>query len=107
MFRLALALGKTVGELSEELSDAELQEWMAFYRLEPFGEERADLRAGIVAATVANANRGKRGRVLKPTDFMPFQKVDEQRRRRKPDSKKLSQQARAVFGSIAQKQGKK
>jgi Protein of unknown function (DUF4035) len=31
---------------------------MAFYRLEPFGEERQDLRAAIIAQTIANVNRG-------------------------------------------------
>ena len=103
MFRLALALGKTVGELSEELPDSELLEWMIFYRLEPFGDERADLRAGIVASTVANANRGKRGRSLKPTDFMPFLKVDDQRQKMRPRPKKLSQQARAILGPLAKK----
>ncbi len=96
-------MGKTVGELSEEISDAELQEWMAFYRLEPFGEERADLRAGIVASTVANVNRGKKGRALKPTDFMPFLKTGDQRQKMRPRPKKLSQQARAILGPLAKK----
>jgi hypothetical protein len=32
----------------------ELAEWAAYYQCEPFGEERADLRAGIVASVIAN-----------------------------------------------------
>jgi hypothetical protein len=44
---------------------------MAYDRVEPFGEERGDLRAGIVAATVANANRGKNSKPYAPGDFMP------------------------------------
>lgn len=100
-----MALGKTVGQLSEEISDKELHEWMAFYRLEPFGDERADLRAGIIASTVANANRGKRGPVRKPTDFMPFRDAAEQRRKAldRPAPKELSQKARAIFGSMPTK----
>jgi hypothetical protein len=54
--------------------------------MEPWGEERADLRAGIVAATIANLFRRK-GRTLKPRDFMPkfkrvrkVQTVDEMRK---------------------------
>ena len=49
------------------------REWIAYSNLEPFGETRADLRAGIVAATVANANRDakKRKRPFGPEDFMP------------------------------------
>lgn len=46
--------------------------WQAYYTLEPFGQERADLRAGIVASTMANALRGKRTRAYKPKDFMPM-----------------------------------
>lgn len=44
---------------------------MAYFTIDPFGEERADLRAGIVASTVANANRAKRGKSFRPKDFMP------------------------------------
>jgi hypothetical protein len=46
--------------------------WQAFYEIDPFGDQRADLRAGIVAATAANCWRGKGDRPLKPIDFMPF-----------------------------------
>lgn len=44
---------------------------MAYARLEPFGEERADLRAGIIASTVANVHRSRKQRPMKPSDFMP------------------------------------
>lgn len=47
-----------------------LCEWMAYYRIDPFGEDRADLRAGIIASTMANVFRS-RGRTFKPADFMP------------------------------------
>lgn len=59
-----------VGELLTRVSSRELTEWMAYYELEPFGEERADLRAGIIASTVANVNRAK-GKAYQPQDFMP------------------------------------
>ena len=36
--------------------------------MEPFGPERQDLHAGIIASTIANANSKKR---FKPKDFMP------------------------------------
>ena len=44
---------------------------MAYARLEPFGEDRADLRAGIIASTVANAHRDPKKSPFKPQDFMP------------------------------------
>jgi hypothetical protein len=37
----------------------------------PLGPERADIQAGIIAATIANANRGKKGRRFVPKDFIP------------------------------------
>ncbi len=40
--------------------------------MEPWGEERADLRSGIIAATIANsAPYRKRGRAFQPSEFMP------------------------------------
>ena len=71
LFKLAIALGKTVEQLGRELSSHELSEWMAYYRLEPFGEERADLRAGIIASTVVNCTPRKSPRQYRPADFMP------------------------------------
>jgi len=60
-----------VAELLARISSRELAEWMAYFEIDPFGEERADLRAGIVASTVANSQRGRRGTAFKPKDFMP------------------------------------
>lgn len=54
------------------MPSSEFSEWMAFAALEPFGENRADLRAGIVASTLANIHRKKGAKAFAPTDFMPF-----------------------------------
>ena len=52
------------------------QEWILYAQVEPFGEERADLRAGIIAATVANCLSRKKGRpAFKVDQFMPKFKV--------------------------------
>lgn len=57
------------------MSWTQLAEWYEYYSLEPFGDERADLRNGILCALIANVNRDpKRGKPSKPTDFMPFYK---------------------------------
>ena len=45
-------------------------EWRAYYEVEPWGEERADLRSAIIACTIANVHRAK-GRTFAPSDFMP------------------------------------
>lgn len=54
-----------------EISSRAFAEWMAYSRLEPWGEDRDDLRMAIVASTIANTNRGKNQKPYKPADFMP------------------------------------
>jgi hypothetical protein len=62
----------TVGELLARIDSRELTAWMAYERVAgPLGPERADMQAAIIASTIANANRGKRGRAFKPEDFIP------------------------------------
>jgi hypothetical protein len=60
-------------DLLSRISSRELAEWQAFSLLEPFGERRADLRAAIIASTIANANRDKdkKPEPFTPHDFMP------------------------------------
>lgn len=53
------------------MSAAEFTYWMAFERLEPFGALVDDYRAGAIASTVFNANRGPKSKYLVPSDFMP------------------------------------
>ena len=76
LFSLALALGKTVAELSRPgvLSNAEFMAWCEYYQQEPFGEQRADLRAGVIASTMANIYTAHVGAktVYRPLDFMPY-----------------------------------
>lgn len=54
-----------------ELDSRQIAGWMAYFSVEPFGEHAAYWRAGVIAATIANVNRGKRQRAYKPEDFMP------------------------------------
>lgn len=44
---------------------------MAYASLEPFGEERADLRSAIVAVVMAKSLGGKKAQHLTVRDFMP------------------------------------
>jgi hypothetical protein len=55
------------------LSARQFAEWKSFYDIEPFGDLQADLRAGQVAATVANyagKMRKERSDPARPGDFM-------------------------------------
>ena len=68
----------TLGELGERMSAREFDLWWALHQQDPIGEVRADVRAGLVASTVANMA----GKILKGNkpmsvaDFMPFRKPD-------------------------------
>jgi hypothetical protein len=91
-------MGRTVRELLHGMDAAELQEWVAYYELDPWTQDRADLRAGIVAATVANANSTK-GK-FRPADFM----VDYAKRHREPKTpEQLKDMARIITAMMGGK----
>lgn len=47
-------------------------EWLAYHELEPWGPDRADARAAIVAAVTYNVNRGRGARSRGPKDFLAY-----------------------------------
>lgn len=51
------------------MSAAEFLEWVWLQQYDPLPDHW--LASGTVAATVANVNRGKGSRSMKPTDFVP------------------------------------
>ena len=61
----------TVNQLAHSMSHLELTYWMAKQGFDPIGEERADLRAGIVAAATTNVHLKKQDRVT-ADNFMPY-----------------------------------
>lgn len=62
-----------VDALLARLSSRQISEWMAYYTLDPFGEERADLRAAMICALLANINRDpeKKREPYTAEEFMP------------------------------------
>ncbi len=77
-----------------EITSKQFAEWMAYSRLEPWGEKRDDLRMGIVASTVANVNRGRNQKPYRPQDFMPsFEPETEEQA-----AERLIAKARAALG---------
>lgn len=73
-YRLALALGEPNPDgMLARMPYRIYREWQTYATIEPFGDERADLRAGIVASTIANCLARKKGRpAFRPADFMPL-----------------------------------
>lgn len=61
----------TVTELLGRMSGQELADWMAYEELRgPLGPARGDWQAAVVASTIANVNRGKRGKRVKVADLL-------------------------------------
>jgi hypothetical protein len=56
----------------QTMTHSEFVYWVAKHGIEPIGDSRADLRAGIVAAQIHNSNITKRKDAKTPVDFMPF-----------------------------------
>lgn len=46
-----------------------LTEWMAYYNLEPFGEEVMDHHLATMTAILFNANRPKKEKARQPKDY--------------------------------------
>lgn len=93
---MALALGRTVGELERELSGSEFLEWQVFDASWPIGERRLDLNFAQLCSVVAQTSYG--GSKLRMNDFILC--PDE----REPVPQKLDgpitdEQLRSVFGS--------
>lgn len=86
-----------VGELQQRMSSREFTEWAAYYSLSPFGDERGDLQAGIVASTIANALRTEKSKHFRPGDFMPVFEQDGQERSPE-DLLAIVEQINAAFG---------
>lgn len=75
-FRLAKELGEVdVDKMLESISLDLFYRWMEYFAVEPFGEERADVRAAVVAhracCIMANVYRTEHSVRILLDDFMP------------------------------------
>ncbi len=95
------------------MSSREFAEWIAFFRLRPYGEWNGDYRiARLIAAIVNVQTRTKKSDpIAKPEDFMPdFEKawaddfLDEADEEETPPEAMVSvaDKVRAFFGPLAQ-----
>lgn len=91
MFKLAGHLGKWIWEV-EAMPASALCEYIAMYQIEPFGEDRDDLRTGYAAAVSYNLNRQRGQKAMKPSDFLP---------EFKPRKRQTSQEHEHIFKMFA------
>lgn len=92
-----------MAECQRRVSSREFAEWLAYERLEPFGPERDDLRAALVAAVIANVNRDpkKRRKPYEVSDFMPkFDRGPEPERKSDGELLARVEMLNAVFGGV-------
>jgi hypothetical protein len=76
---MAMRLAQMSGEVNvdamlKRMTQSQFIEWCVFFKMEPWGTEREDWRAGMIAATTANCSRGKDTKPYTPKDFMPRSK---------------------------------
>jgi len=89
--------------LYDELTYEELREIEVAFAQEPWGEGRADLRAGIVAAAAVSPY-ARRGHTPKPIDFMPYaqRQLAGKPKQDEETMKKIAEQAAAGFRKRAE-----
>ena len=85
----------TVGEIKERMSSEELTEWMQYYEICPFGEERHDINAALIAQTIANVNRSKDQPAYKLEDFM----ITFDKEVKEPDYEKQYNEIKRLYGN--------
>jgi hypothetical protein len=97
LFRMALNLGKTVGEIESTMSSAELTEWLAYAGIDPLPDAHWD--AAQIASTVARSMTGKG----KHEDYLP--KTERQRRKREPKLKLSASESRGLLSRLCGQSG--
>ena len=66
---------RSLADLLENMDSEEVCLWVAEYLRNPWDEQRADLRAGIVASAIANyagKSRKDGAAPISPVDYMPY-----------------------------------
>lgn len=94
----------TVSEMLRRISSREIAEWMAYYRMEPFGEISKEFRMARISSILAETNRDekKRKEPFTERDFMRaefLENVEEvSEEERYPDEDALVKKIMMTFG---------
>lgn len=82
------------------LSTSDLQEWRAYSRLDPFGNERLDYHAAMITCAVANAFRGKDDDPVEIQDVMPMFGLDEGEREKHEKRRKAEKMREKLHRAV-------
>ena len=77
LHRLALALGRTVGEIERGMSVSELRDWQRYCAFHPLPFELDDIHSGQLLALLVNINRAKDTPMVNAIDYMILAKKTE------------------------------
>lgn len=88
-----MALGRTVSELENTMSYAEMQEWISFYNAEPFHEDRQEIQLSMMTSVMAASFGNK----IEPIEFM----LTGKKPKKKKSVDELSNQVKTIFGKGA------
>ena len=99
-FQLALQFGMPVGVMMGQMSALEETYWLAYYRDDPFGDYRADIRSAQNLQLLYEINASKKAPKKKLMDWMLFFK-----KRVQPDEA-VAEKTRSLFGNIIKHQDK-
>jgi len=86
----------SIRQAQREIDSREFAEWMAFFRLEPFGREAEDRPAALVASTIANVKRSKHRKAYTLDDFTL--RYDRQVRQTWQEQKKILRSITTALG---------
>lgn len=76
------------------MSALEFSEWMAYNRIDPFGNGRSDLQSAMICSTHHNRTLGKSERPSSASDYMP--KFEDRRKK-----VGVAEKVRALFKKLA------
>ena len=95
----------TRDELLQRISIEEIKEWMAYYRLEPWGEIQQEFRAALVASIIANTARDekKHKEPFKAEEFMRETYLDKVETQETDLDQALFNKAKMIFGALSAK----
>lgn len=91
-------MGMSVRRLLSEFGSDELSEWMGYYSIEPFGEERADLRMSFLTTLMHNVHRRSGVPAFRLDDFLIGHGRKAERAAETPQDKLARQ--KALFAGI-------
>lgn len=99
---LARTLGfRSRAAMYDALTAEELTDWEAGYAIDPWGEERADLRNGILCSLTDACHRDK-GSPSPPVEYMPYVKD-----LRQPDPEQTEEQMQEIWKNVVKSMGGK